>query len=97
MKPKLDLSHLVDAAAEDGELIASVRQREQTQELMQNLLTALGKPQPAPQVHIAAPEIPAPVVHIQPAAPTPKPVLDWTFTFERNKDGSIKSIRAKAT
>lgn len=98
MKPKLDLSHLVDAAAEDSELLASVDQREKTQELMQRLLTTLAEhrvPQVVPHV--------APAITVQPSkvvvqsAPTPTPVLDWTFTFDRNNDGTIKSIRACAT
>ena len=42
---------------------------------------------------INVPEAPAPVVTVQ----QPQRVLDWTFTFERNGDGTIKSIRAKAT
>lgn len=48
--------------------------------------------QPQPQ---AAPEIniPAPVVTVQPAAK----VLEWDFTFSHNPDGSIKSIKAKAS
>ena len=41
---------------------------------------------------INVPEAPAPVVTVQ----QPQRVLDWTFTFDRNPDGTIKSIKAKA-
>lgn len=51
-------------------------------------MVAKMQPAPAPIVHVAAPD----VIH----APSQR-VLDWTFTFERNSDGTIKSIRAKAT
>jgi hypothetical protein len=46
------------------------------------------QPQPTPEFNI-----PAPVVTVQPA----QRVLDWTFDFSRNPDGTIKSIRARAT
>lgn len=60
--------------------------------LLAKIVELLAREQPAP--------ITLPEVIVQPAAvvvqPTPR-TLDWTFTFEHNKDGSIKSIRAKAT
>jgi hypothetical protein len=49
------------------------------------------------KLHVQQPS--APVVHVPPAQVVVQPqqrVLDWTFTFERNADGTIKSIRAKA-
>lgn len=45
-------------------------------------------------------EQPAPVIHVPPTQVVVQPqqrVLDWTFTFERDTTGAIKSIRAKAT
>lgn len=83
---------------DDDDLTEFFRKRRHD-EVMEGLLEVLNKPpvaQPASQVTMPTIEIPAPVVHVQ-AAPEPKPVLDWTFTFDRNKDGTIKSIRAKAT
>ena len=62
--------------------------------LMQKLVEVLAQmKQPAPSVAAPTVNIPAPVVTVQ----QPQRVLDWTFTFERNPDGTIKSIRAKAT
>jgi uncharacterized protein YukJ len=49
------------------------------------------------KLHVQQPS--APVVNVPPAQVVVQPqqrVLDWTFTFERNADGTIKSIRAKA-
>lgn len=58
--------------------------------VLEKMTELLARPAPAP-------EIPAPVVHVQPAAPAAKPILAWAFTFERNADGTIKTIRARAT
>lgn len=57
---------------------------DQTQQLLSRLVDIAAR-QPA------GPESPQVTVH----APTPP--SNWTFTFERNDDGTIKSIRAEAT
>lgn len=64
--------------------------------LMQTLVDLVSRIS-SPQAQVAAPaapeiHIPAPVVTVQPA----QRVLEWSFTFDRNPDGTIKSIRAKA-
>lgn len=58
--------------------------------------------QRAPQM--VMPEIPAPIVHIEPPQITvqPAPVelpqpRGWKFTFERNESGTIRSITATPT
>ena len=80
------------------------RRNDEVMENIAQMLEVLSKPQVAPKITLPKIEIPAPVVHVQAAAPAVfpapvvnKPILDWTFTFDRNKDGTIKSIRAKAT
>lgn len=103
---KRDFSSLADELdnlEDGGPTVAEDLRSQQTSKLMEQVLIALSRPQAAPTVHVAAPtmpsiafpelNIPAPVVTVQ----QPQRVLDWTFTFERNGDGTIKSIRAKAT
>lgn len=70
-------------------------------EMLARIAELLAKQQ-APSVVL--PEIPAPVVNVeaphvtvQPApVPTVRPV-SWTFTFERNESGTIRSITATPT
>jgi hypothetical protein len=68
-----------------------VAPQQDNSELLAKVVALLAREQPAAVA--PAVNVPAPVVTVQPA---PR-VLDWTFTFEHNRDGSIKSIRAKAT
>lgn len=84
-----------DDDIDSGPTVAEVRQQKQTALLMQKLMEALSKPQAMPMITMPKLEVPAPVVHVQAAQPSQQ-VLDWTFTFERNSDGTIKSITASA-
>ena len=101
-----DISQLadeIDSLPDEGMTVAESRRQDNTTSLMEKVLEALARPQVAPVVQVAAPVMPSiafPEISIPPAQVTVQPskqVLDWTFTFERNPDGTIKSIRAKAT
>lgn len=93
MGTKLDLSQLIDDSLDDdGPSLADVAQQAKTLQLMQALLDNMGRPQPTPQIHVAAAQVAAPQVIMQPA-PQTKP-CGWNFEFVRNKDGTIKSINA---
>ena len=85
----------LDDDLDNGPTLAEVMQQKQTTDLMQKLMEALSKPQAVPQITMPTLEVPAPVVHVQAAQPSQQ-VLAWTFTFERNSDGTIASITARA-
>lgn len=86
----------LDDDLDNGPSLAEVMQQKQTSDLMQKLMEALSKPQAVPQITMPTLEVPAPIVHVQAAQPSQQ-VLAWTFTFERNNDGTIRSIYAEAT
>ena len=84
---------LIDFSPDDlkGPTIGELERGKRTDDLMKQVLTALATPAaPAPvNVQVAAPEVqPAQVVF----APTKK--TSWTFTFDRNPDGTIHKIHA---
>lgn len=62
------------------------------EKLLQALLVQMAKEPPV------MPEIPAPVVTVQPAPPANVVVnaapVSWKFTFDRNESGTIRSITA---
>lgn len=63
---------------------------ELTAELMQQILSALNRP-----VEVKLPQMPAPQVTVAAPATAQVPVK-WTFEFERNSNGTIKSITASS-
>ena len=93
MDDELDLSQLIDDSLDDdGPSLADIAQQTKTLQLMQALLDNMARPQPTPQINVAAARVAAPQVIIQPA-PRTKP-CGWNFEFVRNKDRTLKSIIA---
>jgi len=85
-----------DDTPDNASMLAELQRTSKQDRVMSGILAALQKAPAAPVVNIPAanitlPElsIPAPQVIIQPAAR-----CSWVFEFERNRDGSIKSITA---
>ena len=103
MKKYDDLVAELEDLADAGPSMADVSRANALETLLERVLENLSRPPMAPVVNLPAqgevvvkiPEIivPAAQVVFQP----PPRVLDWTFDFVRNPDGTIKSIRAKAT
>jgi hypothetical protein len=86
-----------DDTADNASMLAELQREAKRDRVMNGILSALQKPAAQPVVNVPAPNItlpqlsiPAPQVIIQPAAR-----CSWVFEFERNRDGSIKSITAK--
>lgn len=60
--------------------------------LVKQLLGLLNRP-----VQVSIPELPAPNVVVNtPTAPVAQPPAKWVFEFERNSNGTIRSITATA-
>jgi hypothetical protein len=83
----------LDITADDltGPTVGELARAKRTDDLMQQVLSALVNPAPpAPvNVQVAAPEMPQPQVVVNAA-----PRTAWTFEFIRNPDGTVRSIKA---
>lgn len=94
MKPAIDYNALVDEldSADGGPTVAQQQRDSKMLDLMEKLLTQ--QPHPQPVVHVAAPNIDVPPAQVIVQPTVPQPRSSWKFEFERNADGTIKSITA---
>ena len=69
-----------------------VRESDMSAKLMQMMAELMARQQAAPVVNVPEVKVPAPTVVVQPAEKAAP--CSWKFSFERNRDGSIKSITA---
>lgn len=92
----IDYNALVDEldSADSGPTVAQHQRDAKMLDLMEKLLTREPQSTAVPVVHVASPtvEVPPAQVVVQPAPQQAR--CSWKFEFERNADGTIKSITA---
>lgn len=92
----IDYTALADEldGADSGPTVAQQQRDSKMLDLMEKLLTSQPAQQNQPVIHVAAPNIDVPPAQVV-VQPSPAPArCAWRFEFERNEDGTIKSITA---
>lgn len=94
MMDLLTLADELEADTGEGPTVGDQLHQSKMGSLFERLVTALEQ-QKAPTINVPPaqpPEIPPAQVVVQPPAAQPR--CSWKFEFERNPDGTIKSITA---